>query len=62
MHNTPPTYAIYMAGLVFQWLKKLGGLKKMEEINIAKAKLIYDYLDADASFTIRPLRRKTARA
>jgi phosphoserine aminotransferase len=45
MHNTPPTYAIYLAGLVFQWLKRLGGLTKMEEINIAKAKVIYDYLD-----------------
>ena len=45
MHNTPPSYAIYMAGLVFQWLKKLGGLAKMEEINIAKANILYDYLD-----------------
>jgi phosphoserine aminotransferase len=45
MINTPPAFAIYVAGLVFQWLKKLGGLKKMEEINIAKAKLVYDYLD-----------------
>ncbi len=45
MHNTPPTYAIYLAGLVFQWLKKLGGLAKMEETNVAKAKLVYDYLD-----------------
>ena len=45
MINTPPTYAIYIAGLVFQWLKKLGGLSKMEEINIAKAGLVYDYLD-----------------
>jgi len=45
MHNTPPSYAIYLAGLVFQWLKKLGGLKRMEEVNIAKAKLLYDYLD-----------------
>ena len=45
MHNTPPTYAIYLAGLVFQWLKQLGGLAKMEEINVAKAKLVYDYLD-----------------
>jgi len=46
MINTPPTYGIYMAGLVFQWLKKLGGVEKMEQINIQKAKLIYDYLDA----------------
>ena len=45
MYNTPPTYGIYMAGLVFQWLKKLGGLKKMEELNLAKAQLVYDYLD-----------------
>ena len=45
MYNTPPTYAIYMAGLVFQWLKKLGGLARMEEINIRKANLVYDYLD-----------------
>jgi len=45
MHNTPPTFAVYIAGLVFQWLKKLGGLKKMEEINAAKARLVYDYLD-----------------
>src|SRR5262249_9224742 len=45
MINTPPTYAIYLAGLVFQWLKKLGGLAKMEEINVAKAQILYDYLD-----------------
>jgi phosphoserine aminotransferase len=45
MHNTPPSYAVYLAGLVFQWLKQLGGLRKMEEINIAKAKHLYDYLD-----------------
>jgi phosphoserine aminotransferase len=45
MQNTPPSYAIYIAGLVFQWLKQLGGLKKMEEINVAKAKVLYDYLD-----------------
>ncbi|MDH3314303.1 MAG: 3-phosphoserine/phosphohydroxythreonine transaminase [Betaproteobacteria bacterium] len=45
MINTPPTYAVYIAGLVFQWLKRLGGLARMEEMNVAKAKLIYDYLD-----------------
>ena len=46
MYNTPPTYAIYIAGLVFQWLKRLGGLAAMERINIEKAQLLYDYLDA----------------
>ena len=45
MFNTPPTYAVYIAGLVFQWLKKLGGLAQMEQINIAKAALLYNYLD-----------------
>ncbi len=50
MLNTPPTYAIYIAGLVFQWLKKNGGLAKMEEVNIAKAKVLYDFLDQSRSF------------
>jgi phosphoserine aminotransferase len=45
MYNTPPTYAIYIAGLVFEWLKKLGGLAKMEELNVEKANVLYDYLD-----------------
>lgn len=45
MYNTPGTYGIYIAGLVFQWLKKLGGLTKMEEQNVRKAQLVYDYLD-----------------
>lgn len=45
MSNTPATYGVYVAGLVFQWLKQLGGLKKMEQINRAKAALLYDYLD-----------------
>ncbi|HEY8355540.1 MAG TPA: 3-phosphoserine/phosphohydroxythreonine transaminase [Methylophilaceae bacterium] len=46
MYNTPPTYAIYIAGLVFKWLKAQGGLAAMEKINIQKAALLYDYLDA----------------
>jgi len=46
MFNTPPTYAIYIAGLVFQWLKRQGGVAAMEQRNIAKASLLYDYLDS----------------
>jgi len=46
MYNTPPTYSIYIAGLVFQWLKRQGGVAAMEQKNIAKAKLLYDYLDS----------------
>ena len=45
MYNTPPTYGIYMAGLVFDWLKRQGGIPAMEARNIAKAKLLYDALD-----------------
>ena len=45
MYNTPPTFAIYVAGLVFKWLKAKGGLSAMEKINIEKANLLYDYLD-----------------
>jgi phosphoserine aminotransferase len=45
MFNTPPTYAIYIAGLVFQWLKRQGGIAAMEANNIAKARLLYDYID-----------------
>ncbi len=45
MLNTPPTWAIYVAGLVFQWLKRQGGLAAIEQRNIEKAQLLYDYLD-----------------
>ncbi len=45
MFNTPPTYAIYIAGLVFEWIKAQGGLPAMEAHNRAKAALLYDYLD-----------------
>ncbi len=50
MFNTPPTYAIYIAGLVFQWLKKLGGIAEMEKINREKAAMLYDYLDNSRLF------------
>ena len=45
MYNTPPTYAWYIAGLVFQWLKDLGGLSAMGKINARKAKALYDAID-----------------
>jgi len=50
MFNTPPTYAWYIAGLVFQWLKKKGGLKAMAEINQRKAAKLYDYIDASGFY------------
>ena len=45
MLNTPPTYAIYMAGQCMRWLKAQGGVEGIEQVNIAKAKLLYDVLD-----------------
>jgi phosphoserine aminotransferase len=57
MYNTPPTYAIYIAGLVFQWLKKNGGLAQMEKHNVDKAGLLYDYLDR-SGFFVSPVRRE----
>jgi len=45
MYNTPPTYAIYIAGLVFKYIKEQGGLKAMEAHNKAKAAVLYEYLD-----------------
>ena len=50
MLNTPACYSMYIAGLVFKWLKQLGGLAAIEKINIEKAKLLYDYLDQSAFF------------
>jgi phosphoserine aminotransferase len=50
MYNTPPTYGIYVAGLVFQWLKKNGGIGAMERANIAKADLLYAAIDASNGF------------
>jgi phosphoserine aminotransferase len=47
MFNTPPTYSIYIAGLVFDWLKRNGGIAAMERHNIEKARLLYEALDAD---------------
>ena len=54
MYNTPPTYAIYIAGLVFKMLKAKGGIAAMEAVNRAKAKLLYDALDA-SSFYASPV-------
>jgi len=46
MYNTPPTYAWYLAGLVFQWLKEQGGVNAITEVNQQKAQMIYQYVDS----------------
>jgi phosphoserine aminotransferase len=55
MYNTPPTFSIYMAGLTFQWLKRqteggLSGVAAMEQRNIAKASLLYNFIDSSALY------------
>jgi phosphoserine aminotransferase len=50
MLNTPPTFAWYMAALVFQWLKANGGIAAMGQRNAAKAKSLYDYIDASGFY------------
>jgi phosphoserine aminotransferase len=47
MYNTPPTYSIYLAGLVFEWLKEQGGLTAIEAINKRKAEKLYGFIDAN---------------
>lgn len=53
MYNTPPTYAIYMAGLVFQWIKAQGGVAEMERRAIARSELLYRTIDASSLYVNR---------
>ncbi len=52
LYNTPPTFGIYMMGLVFKWIQQQGGLTGMAERNAEKAKTLYDYLDASEFFRV----------
>jgi len=55
MYNTPPTYGVYVAGLVFQMLKRHGGIAAMEKTNIAKAELLYAAIDNSSGFYVCPV-------
>lgn len=57
MYNTPPTFAIYVAGLVFKWMQKQGGLKAIENRNIEKAALLYETIDTSAGFYTCPVNK-----
>jgi phosphoserine aminotransferase len=52
MFNTPPTFGIYIAGLVFNWLKQQGGIAAIERRNIEKARLLYDFIDGSGGFYV----------
>jgi phosphoserine aminotransferase len=60
LHNTPPGFAIYMAGLVFEWLEALGGVPAIQKINQQKAKILYDFLDGSKLF--KPTAEKAFRS
>ena len=60
MINTPNTWAIYLCGLCLQWLQQQGGVEAMEQVNIEKAKLLYDYLDESRLF--RPTAQRAFRS
>lgn len=57
MFNTPPTYGIYIAGLVFRHLKSMGGVGEMHKIDAHKAQLLYDFIDSSSLFS-NPVARK----
>jgi phosphoserine aminotransferase len=61
MYNTPPTYGIYIAGLVFAHLKRIGGVAAIEQRNIAKAELLYAALDADDFYSNRVAKANRSR-
>lgn len=56
-YNTPPTFAVYMAGLVFDWTLRQGGVPAMEQRNLEKAALLYNYLD-NSDFYLSPIRKQ----
>ena len=61
MYNTPPTYAIYIMGLVLQHVKREGGLSAMLEHNQRKAALLYDFIDHSQLFSNRVVRQDRSR-
>mgnify|MGYP000197198248 CR=1 FL=1 len=50
MYNTPPTYGWYLAGLVFDWLKNIGGVEAIAKANLEKANVLYDFIDSSSFY------------
>ncbi|MFH1877812.1 MAG: 3-phosphoserine/phosphohydroxythreonine transaminase [Candidatus Omnitrophota bacterium] len=58
LYNTPPCYSIYAAGLVFEWIRRKGGIKAIEKMNYEKAGILYDHLDKSRLFK-SPVRKES---
>ena len=61
MYNTPPTFQIYLMGLMLDWIKQQGGVAAMEKINSQKSRLLYDYLDS-TDFYLTPVNSRHCRS
>jgi phosphoserine aminotransferase len=59
LHNTPPTFAIYVLGLVMEWIAAEGGLSALEKRNEAKAKLLYDAIDNSDGYYVCPVEKSS---
>ncbi len=60
MYNTPPTYAIYILGLVLEWVEQMGGLKVMQELAEKRSSMLYNYLDSQDFYV--PVAQKSSRS
>ena len=58
MYNTPPTYCIYIAKLVYEWILSIGGLEAMQKRNQEKAAILYDYLDSQ-DYYVAPVEKES---
>lgn len=59
LYNTPPTYSIYMMGLVFKWLKRNGGIQEINKINQMKSDLVYELIDSSDGFYCGTVEKKS---
>lgn len=58
LFQTPPTFGIYICGLVFEWLKKHGGMESISKVNQMKASLLYEAIDSSSGFYLSPVQKK----
>src|SRR5206468_10265135 len=59
LYHTPPTFAVYVVGLVLEWIESLGGIPAIEKRNDAKAKLLYDTIESSGGFYRCPVEKSS---